>query len=259
MPRPPISRALLIGAAVVGTLVVAGLIVRTLGTGRFSTATPSGAASLAENRATEPTTPPKADATEDSTSAIRGQLEPLLIVFSEPNTLADWERTFMGRQSKAAVSKLEDGLMFHLDDANLRAYFTYKPGNYKDVSIRLLAENLGQKSYRVGLVCRRNGDTWYEYTVIGGGLWQLHEHNASYILRSSGGTHALDASSNINEYEMLCIDDELTLRINGQEVTSYQIKDNAIAQGQVGFSVASNESVFPITMKILEFEVSDQK
>jgi formylglycine-generating enzyme required for sulfatase activity len=250
------SRGLLIGVAAVGILAIAGLIARSLGAERSSTATPSSEAPIAESGPTEqPTGQPTSEATEASVDA--GQPETVSTTFSQPNDLADWENFIVGRPNKVAVSQSNDGLIFRLSDTTLRAYYVYRPRNYEDTSIRMKAENLGQKSFRVSLVCRKAGDLWYEFTVIGGGLWQLHEHNTKYILRDSGGTSALNARSNSNEYEMLCIGDELTLRINGQDVTTYQIKINPIMQGQVGFSISSSE-VFPIDMKVLEFEASDQ-
>jgi hypothetical protein len=95
------------------------------------------------------------------------------------------------------------------------------------------------------LVCRKNGNNWYEFTVTGGGEWRLYDYRDGYFQLTNGGTQAIKYGRTVNEYEMLCIGNEISLRINGQDVTTYQINKNLYTEGQVGFSISSG-AVFPI-------------
>lgn len=55
---------------------------------------------------------------------------------------------------------------------------------------------------------------------------------------------------------MLCIGNEISLRINGEVVSTVPLKNNVYSQGQAGFNISSI-NVFPIDIRMIEFEVSD--
>jgi hypothetical protein len=259
--RRPISRALLIGAAVVVIFALAGALLRTRGGERASTVTPSSAASNAEN-------PPTAQLISQSTAAASqvtapvetGQSEAFLTRFDGSRDLNDWDYFVlgMGRRNKIDAARDTAGLRLSLNDPDLRVYYLYGPGVYEDVVIRMKAENLGENSSKLSLVCRRIGDTWYEYSVLGGGLWQFYDYSDQYIPVVNGGTGAVLAGKAINEYEMRCIGSQISLHINGQEVAAHQIRKNAYTGGQVGFSVFS-DATFPTVVQVTEYEISPQQ
>jgi hypothetical protein len=147
--------------------------------------------------------------------------------------------------------------MFNLGDKNLHAYYFYKPDIYEDVIIRMKAENLGQNTNTVSMVCRRMGDTWYEFSITASSLWQLYDYHGEYDRLDNGGTMAGNSGKAINEYEMRCIGDEISLYVNGQLVDAFNIipPRNPYPKGQVGLGVSS-EDVFPLVIKVIEFEVS---
>jgi hypothetical protein len=118
------------------------------------------------------------------------------------------------------------------------------------------AENTGTlNNNNITLVCRRNADTWYEFSVTSGGLWDLYDaSNGDYRSINNGGTTALKTGQNVNEFEMRCIGNQISLYVNGQEVTT--IENSAYAEGQVGFSVSSLD-IYPIEVQVSEFEISE--
>ena len=258
----PVPKGLLIGVAAVAILAIAGIIIRSLGAQGTSATPPSEELPVAETLPTEQfTAQPIPNTGQVPTPTVTSPLGAFLIQFSSSSDLGDWQtpRLGTGRKTKVEVSPSNDGLVFHLDDPDLHAYYIYKPAIYGNVVIRIKAENLGQNTYQISLVCRMNaeGTQWYEYRIIGGGLWNLYDRSSKYHSLANGGTFALNPGKSINEYEMRCLGDELSLRINSEEVSAYQIKKNPYTEGQVGFSISSGE-VFPIDMKVQEFEVSSR-
>jgi formylglycine-generating enzyme required for sulfatase activity len=256
VPRKSTSRGFLIGVAVVAMLAIAGVVWRTLGAEKSPAATPSNETPVAETPTEQTTAEPTSDNLQVSGATDPGTSGVFLTKFTESKSLENWEDFVigLGRKDKVNVSQSKDGLVFHLDDPDLHAYYTYTPEIYSDVIIRMKAENLGQNTYKVSLVCRRNDDNWYEFTVLGGGLWQFYDYNDKYIPLVNGGTQAVKPGRSTNEYEMRCMGNEASLSINGQEVTTYHIRKNTYAEGQVGFAISSS-TVFPIDMKVLDFEI----
>ena len=257
-----VSRVLIVGVAAVAILAIAGMIIRSLGAQGASATPPTEEVPVAQTLPTEQfTAQPIPDTGQSSTPTEPGPPGAFLMEFNGSSDLADWQNSVLGtgRKTKVEVSPSNGGLIFHLDDPDLRAYYIYKPAIYGDVAVRIKAENLGQNTYQISLVCRMNAEVtrWYEYRIIGGGLWNLYDYSGKYYSLTNGGTFALNPGKSINEYEMRCLSNELSLRINSEEVSSYQIKKNLYTEGQVGFSISSGE-VFPIDMKVQEFEVSSR-
>jgi hypothetical protein len=208
-----------------------------------------------------PTEKPTARATTDTGQVALTQAaasKSLVINFSEDPDLTDWERIVKGngRASKISTSPAKDGLVFDLNDPDLRTYYFYRQEVDQDVAIRWRAENLGKSNYIVGLICRRSGEAWYEFRVTGDGLWSLLKYNTTYLPVDSGGTKDLKVGKNVNEFEMDCAGNQITARINGQTVTTYDFRTSYYTQGQVGFTISSRQDVFPIDIKAMEFEVS---
>lgn len=257
-PRTTMSRGLLIGLVAVALLAISAIIFRSLGAERSAATAPPIETALPESHPTERAT---VEATPDTSQVSAPVASPqpaaFLATFTKSKDLDAWESVVLGlgRKNKVKVSPSNDGLMFHLDDPDLHAYYFYKSESYDDIAIRMKAENLGQNTYKVSLVCRRTDDTWYEFMILGGGLWQLYDYRGEYIPVVNGGTQAIKPGKSINEYEMLCIGNKISLRINGELVTTEEIQKNVYPQGQVGLSVTADQ-VYPIDIKVMEFEIS---
>ncbi len=152
----------------------------------------------------------------------------------------------------------DEGLALTLGGKELYLYYFYKPFVYQDVVIKLRAENIGSiNRNNVSLICRKNNNTWYELSVANDGLWFLYnydERNAKrYTLLGNGGSNAIKTGKNVNEYEMRCNGNEISLFINGRNVRT--VKSDLYAEGQVGFNISSLD-LFPIEINVSEFEVS---
>jgi hypothetical protein len=256
--KRPRSRGLMFGIGVLVLLALAGILFKTIGMKEVpATAAPTLIPTV-ENPPTEtPTAQPTVDTTQIALSQV-AQSENFVINFAENSDLGNWEQMVKGtgRASKITASPANDGLVFNLNDPDLGAYYFYKPDVYNDVAIRWKVENIGKSAYNVGIVCRRTGNTWYEFRITGDGLWYLYKYNVTYLALDSGGAKALKVGKSVNEYEMICAGNQITLRINGKTMTTYEFKASFYPQGQIGFSVLSGKSAFPIDIKAMEFEVS---
>jgi hypothetical protein len=133
----------------------------------------------------------------------------------------------------------------------------YLPYTYDNVSIKLNAENRGRNNNNVSLVCRMNdeGTQWYEFSVESGGVWYLYAVDGKYHIIDNGGTTALKQGKELNEYQMACNDNEITLFVNGTKIKT--VKDNTYGfnEGMVGFNISSL-NVLPITVEVKSFEIA---
>lgn len=255
--KTPMSRGLIIGMVAVVPLVIAAIIISAIRANNAPVATPTTGAPVVENSLTEQlNSNPTPDTTQVSAQTQVGQPEIFLTKFLDSKDLENWENIVKGKISQVTTQSNE-GLVFNLDDRDLHAYYFYKPVIYEDVIIRMKAENLGQNNNTVSLVCRRMGDNWYEFSITASSLWQLYDYRGEYDRLDNGGTRFGNSGKAINEYEMRCIGDEISLYVNGQLVETFNIipPRNRYPKGQVGLGVSS-EDVFPIDIKVIEFEVS---
>ena len=260
VPRTSISRGLLIGLAAVAILGAAGIAIRALQKNRAPTAaTATGEVVSLQNQPTDQsTTEPTADATNVSNQKPAGPSGALIAKFLNSSELRNWKRFILGdgKRTRVDISPSNDGLVFHIEDRDLSAYYLYEPAIYQDVVIRMRVENLGQNTNYVSLVCRRTGDAWYEFRIKAASLWQLYKYDGEYNQLVNGGTTAGKPGKAINEYEMRCIGNEISLHVNGQPESAYRVNNDVYRQGQVGLSISAQD-VFPIDIRVVEFEVSE--
>jgi hypothetical protein len=78
----------------------------------------------------------------------------------------------------------------------------------------------------------------------------------AYNTISNGGSNAIKQGKEVNEYAIECKGDQLTLFINGDEVTSLTEKTYGLRSGQVGVSVSSF-NVLPILIEMDWIKVSE--
>lgn len=178
--------------------------------------------------------------------------------FTDNTDLSNFEYSEIGSgdESNLEITQSPDGLVFLLNDRDLYVYYMYLPYYYEDAVIRVRAENTGTiNNNNVSLVCRKSDNTWYEFSVTSGGLWDLWTHDDSgYTSIGSGGVASLKTGQQVNDYEMRCIGDALALYVNGKEVTT--LTNDAYTEGLVGFNISSL-NVYPIELLVSEFEISE--
>lgn len=171
----------------------------------------------------------------------------------------NWQYFTMGSGTDSSlVIELEnDHLLFDLGDEDLYVYYMYSPYVYEDVTVRLNAENRGRNNNNVSLVCRmaEDGKDWYEFSVESGGVWYLYAVDDSYNIIDNGGTNALKQGKEVNEYQMDCIGDEITLWVNGTKIKTVKDTQYGLSEGLVGFNISSL-NVLPITVEVNWFEIA---
>jgi hypothetical protein len=174
--------------------------------------------------------------------------------------LSNWEYFTLGSGSDSELKIEQDGdhLLFDLGDEDLYVYYMYANETYDDVTLTLNAENRGRNNNNVSLVCRMNeeGTQWYEFSVESGGLWYLYGVDDSYYIIDNGGTNALKQGREVNEYQMICDGDEITLFVNGTKIKTVTDTKYGFNEGYAGFNISSL-NVLPITVEVNWFEVSE--
>jgi hypothetical protein len=277
-PKKTASRSLVFGIIGVVVLVVCGIgygVIAFLGnttateppvvsavtsTKVQASATAAVSVSTSTPKPTE-TVKPTVQATQTQTKipAESVQSRSFTLKFDENTKIDNFEyfENGAGDESKVNITPSNDGLEFKLNDQDLYVYYVYKSDDYEDVVVRLRAENIGTiNTNNISLVCRKNGETWYEFSVTSGGLWYLYDHNTgNYNTIGNGGTTALKLGQAINDYEMRCVGNTISLFVNGQEVRT--VTSDLYTKGQVGFNISSLD-VFPIEILVSEFEVSER-
>jgi hypothetical protein len=180
--------------------------------------------------------------------------------FDSSKALDNWDYFALGTGSDddLVIEQEDDHILFDLKDEDLYVYYMYLPYEYEDVSVTLNAENRGRNNNNVSLICRMNSDgtNWYEFSVESGGLWYLYAMDGKYNIIANGGTNSLKQGKEINEYQLVCEGNEITMYINGDEIKTVTDNTYSFSDGLVGFNISSL-NVLPITVEVNSFEVSE--
>jgi hypothetical protein len=180
--------------------------------------------------------------------------------FDSSKALDNWDYFALGTgtDDDLVIEQEDDHILFDLNDEDLYVYYMYLPYEYEDVSVTLNAENRGRNNNNVSLICRMNSDgtNWYEFSVESGGLWYLYAMDGKYNIISNGGTNSLKQGKEVNEYQLVCEGNEITMSINGDEVKTVTDNTYSFSDGLVGFNISSL-NVLPITVEVNSFEVSE--
>lgn len=151
----------------------------------------------------------------------------------------------------------DDGLTLDLGALDLYLYYMYKPYEYDNVSLTMIAENLGRNNNNVSLVCRFDYENaqWYEFSFESGGVWYLYVYKEGYKVLDNGGSNALNQGQAINEYSMKCDENQITMSINGTTLKTYTDNVYSLDEGLVGFNISSL-NVLPVTVNIKSFNIT---
>lgn len=155
--------------------------------------------------------------------------------------------------------EFDDSLMiFEIPEPQLYAYYIYEGYSYEDVKVSVKFENRGVNSQQVSLVCRVSDDGWYEFAIGSDGLWELYAVSGGYDRLTNGGSNAINQGKAVNEYSMICKDNEISLFINGEELKGSPHKDTeySLREGGVGFSISSLRAV-PVEIEVDSFTISE--
>jgi hypothetical protein len=147
-------------------------------------------------------------------------------------------------------------LVTELNANDTYLYLTYDEYTYTDVGVAVVFENRGVNNNNVSLVCRLSDDDgWYEFNVASNGLYDIlrwDQRNNKYVTIASGGSNSINQGKDENAYGATCVDDELTLFINGTKVKT--VTDRNLREGLVGIGVASF-NVSPVVVEVDAIEI----
>ncbi len=167
-----------------------------------------------------------------------------------------------GDESKADVDFTNSLMTFNLTGTDIYAYYLYEDFEYRDVRLDIRAENRGKNNNNISLVCRYTEDGWYEFSTEGGGVWYLYaavpggDGQIKYNIIDNGGALALKQGKEINEYSMICQENEIRLYINDTEIKTVRENNYTFSDGYVGFNISSL-NVYPIIVEVNWFEISE--
>jgi S1-C subfamily serine protease len=175
----------------------------------------------------------------------------------DTNDLSNYSYFLMkGDESRFKLGVDGGYLVFDLQGTNLWTYVTYDPFTYTDVRIDIVADNRGRNNNNVSLVCRYSKDGWYEFNIANSGIYDIYYvADGNYYPIKNGGSTLIKQGKGVNEYTAICSGTNLTLGINGTEVTTVSETKYNLREGQVGFGVSSF-NVTPIRVDLDSFQVS---
>ena len=180
--------------------------------------------------------------------------------FDTRAALDNWDSFTLGsgEDTDLVIEQEDDHVLFDLGAEDLYVYYMYLPFEYDNVTVTLNAENRGRNNNNISLVCRMNSDgtQWYEFSVESGGLWYLYAVDDSYNIVDNGGTNSLKQGKEVNEYQLVCNGDEITMYINGDKVKTVTETRYGYNDGMVGFNISSL-NVLPITVEVNWFEIKE--
>jgi hypothetical protein len=200
----------------------------------------------------QPTQPPAATVPPVPTVVRPTATEETPAFFTEDfvtDSLPNWSYFLMsGDENNMSITTGNHYLSFDLEGENVWVYLMYDPYTYTDVRIDARAENRGKNNNNVSMICRYSDAGWYEFNIANNGLyWILAYDNTdnSYYTIFNGGSTAIKMGKDTNDYTVGCVDNTLSLYINGTLVKSIKDTKYNFKEGQVGLGVSSFD-VWPI-------------
>jgi len=187
--------------------------------------------------------------------------------FDNPLT-ADWDiLTVTGSADadpdKVTVEASDGKLVWDFESKYLYYYLFYNAFDYENVRLDVRADNRGRNNNSISLICRYNPDVgWYEFNIANSGVYDIlygevkSNGDIAYSTIANGGSLAIKQGMEVNEYGIVCDDNELTLYINSDEVTSIKENRYGLRSGQVGVSVSSF-NVLPILIEMDWIQISE--
>ena len=164
---------------------------------------------------------------------------------------------------KVTVEAQDGKLIWDFDSEYVYYYLFYDAFTYEDVKVDVRADNRGRNNNNISLICRYDPEVgWYEFNIANNGLYDIYyaevtsSGEISYERITNGGSNAIKQGKEVNEYSISCDGEELSLVINGDEVTSITENNYGLRDGQVGVSVSSF-NVLPILIEMDWIEISE--
>jgi hypothetical protein len=180
----------------------------------------------------------------------------------------DWDVLTVTASDAADPDKVTvdaDGgkLVWDFESEYVYYYMFFNAFTYDDVTIDVRADNRGRNNNSISLICRYDPDVgWYEFNIANSGIYDIlyaevkSNGDIGYETIANGGSNSIKQGKEVNEYSITCDGDQLSLKINGDDVKTITEKKYGLRDGQVGMSVSSF-NVLPILIEMDWFKISE--
>lgn len=178
---------------------------------------------------------------------------------SDPNWYYEVIQDSQDSDPESVSISFDDSLMiFEIPESFLYAYYVYQEYSYDDVRVDIKVENRGVNTQQVSLVCRVGDDGWYEFAVQSDGLWELYGVSGGYDRLTNGGSNDINQGKAVNEYTLICEDNEISFFINGEELrgSPYVENEYSLREGGVGFSISALRAI-PVVIEVDYLKISE--
>ncbi|MBL8049700.1 MAG: hypothetical protein JNM46_00630 [Anaerolineales bacterium] len=178
---------------------------------------------------------------------------------SDPNWYFEVIQDSQDSDPESVEISFDDSLMiFKIPESFLYAYYIYEEYSYENVRVDIKVENRGVNTQQVSLVCRVGEDGWYEFAVQSDGLWYLYAVSGGYERLTNGGSNDINQGKAVNEYSLVCDDDEISFFINGNEPkgSPYKESEYSFREGGIGFSISALRAV-PVQIEVDYVKISE--
>jgi hypothetical protein len=151
-------------------------------------------------------------------------------------------------------------LVFSLTGKKITNYFIYRPWGYDQVQVTTQIENRTLTKSTTIIVCNYSDSLgWYEFDIDSDGLWQIRVHDTlgqtGYLSLMNGGSKAIHTGAAVNEYTITCIDNKLSLTINGTKAAEYTDNILKFTNGKIGLGAISYTEL-PILLESAWIKIS---
>jgi hypothetical protein len=167
-----------------------------------------------------------------------------------------------GEDAKTTVSIADDALSVVLLEQNIWAYITYDQSEYKRVELSTTAENRGANVNNISLVCQYSPLGWYEFNISSAGVYNILAYDSmgamgeqGYNLLKEGTSTLIKTGFGTNSITAVCDGNNLTFKINDEEVATLIDEKFLYFEGKVGLSVKSLEQK-PVAVLFDSFTVT---
>ena len=162
--------------------------------------------------------------------------------------VVDWTTFLTSGQQSLLEQYVENGFwVFNLGARQMWVYSLYEPQVYADVRIDVQAQNRGDNTNNISIICRYNEqEGWYEFNMYNSGLydifygrWKAGHTDTTYLPVANGGSNAIRQGKASNDYTVICSGKTLSLFINGEETRTLNENEYKLIDGQVGIGASS--------------------
>lgn len=180
------------------------------------------------------------------TSACQMLVEPihqsgeLLMVDDFAKSSTQWD--VWKKSDGSTVGYYQEGLAFIINSPNTD-YISTPRGNYSDIQLEVMAENLnGLLNNGFGLVCRYQDDSnYYAFLVSSDGYYGiLRVLYGGYAVLNGGQmqySSAIRQGQDTNHIAATCVGNQLTLYVNNDVLV--QVEDDVFSEGKIGLIASS--------------------